>query len=138
MTKLTPERIREQRIYGFLKIADEEYRAAESLAPALPRQALYLMQQCVEKMLRAVLERDGILAGPGHNIKNLADLLAKLHPLRDAFLDFDDLSTASTRFRYPNEKGMVAEPFIDDIPGRLEALMRLRRQAVTYIKPTAA
>jgi HEPN domain-containing protein len=138
MSKLTPEKLREDRINGFLQIADEEFRAAESLINALPRQAAYMMQQSVEKTLRAVLERDGIPAGPGHNIANLVSLLAKPHPLRDDFLAFDDLSTASTRYRYPSEKGLVAEPDVKALPTRLKPLLELRQRAITYIKPKSA
>ncbi|MCA3586187.1 MAG: HEPN domain-containing protein [Methylocystis sp.] len=135
MNKLTPEKLREDRINGFLKIADEEFRAAESLVAALPRQAAYMMQQSVEKTLRAVLERDGVPAGPGHNIANLVSLLSKAHPLRDDFLAFDDLSTASTRYRYPSEKGLVAEPDVALLPKRLQPLLALRQRAIAYIKP---
>jgi HEPN domain-containing protein len=135
MTKLTPEKLREQRINGFLQLADEEFKAAEKLVDALPRQAAYFMQQSVEKTLRAVLERDGVPAGPGHNIANLVSLLSKEHELRGAFLAFDDLSTASTRYRYPNEKGFVAGPDLHSLPGRLKPLLALRQQAIVYIKP---
>jgi HEPN domain-containing protein len=137
MTRLTPERLREQRINSFLQLADEEFKAAEKLVDALPRQAAYFMQQSVEKTLRAVLERDGIPAGPGHNIANLVSLLGKEHTLRSAFLAFDDLSTASTRYRYPNERGGISGPDIAALPARLEPLLALRQQAITYIKPVS-
>ena len=136
MTKLTPERLREQRIAGFLQIADEEFRAAEKLVDVLPRQAAYMMQQSIEKTLRAVLERDCIPVGPSHNIANLVTLLRTPHALSTEFLAFDDLSAASTRYRYPNEKGIVAEPDLKLLPGRLKPLMELRQRAIAYIKPT--
>lgn len=136
MSKLTPERLREQRINGFLHLADEEATAAKMLlADGLPRQAVYFVQQSAEKLLRAVLEREGIPAGPTHSIAKLVELLPTPHPLRDRFLSFDDLSVASTRYRYPSQTGMLASPDVAELPERLSALAELALHTITYVAP---
>jgi hypothetical protein len=53
----------------------------------------------VEKLLRAVLEAEGVPVGPTHNIRQLADMLPPDHVLKARFLEFETLSSAATRFR---------------------------------------
>ena len=136
MTKLTPEKLREQRINGFLQIAGEEAKAAKNLlSDALSRQAVYFVQQSAEKLLRAVLEREGIPAGPTHSIAKLVELLSEAHPLRDKFLAFDELSVASTRYRYPGQTGFVASPDVTELPERISARDELRLNTIAFVKP---
>jgi len=80
--------LRRRRIAAFLQIADEEAQAAATLLGLLPRQCAFFQQQCVEKLLRAVLEAEDVPAGPTHNLRTLADLLPRDHGLRSTFLAF--------------------------------------------------
>ncbi len=137
MTKLTPEILREQRINGFLQLAGEEAKAAKNLlADGLSRQAVYFVQQSAEKLLRAVLEREGIPAGPTLSIAKLVELLSVSHSLRSRFLEFDDLSVASTRYRYPSQTGFLAIPDLAELPERISALGKLALLAIAFVKPT--
>ena len=137
MTRLTPEILREQRINGFLQLAGEEAKAAKNLlADDLSRQAVYFVQQSAEKLLRAVLEREGIPAGPTHSIAKLVELLSVTHSLRSKFLEFDDLSVASTRYRYPSQTGFLASPDLTELPERISALDKLALLAIAFVKPT--
>jgi HEPN domain-containing protein len=61
-------------------------KAADMLIDTLPRQSAFFQQQAAEKLLRAVLEVDGIPAGPTHNLRTLTDLLDTSHALRSEFL----------------------------------------------------
>ncbi len=132
--KLTPEVIRRRRIEGFLLIASEELEGAGRFAEPLPRQAAYFLQQAVEKLLRAVLELEAIPAGPSHNIAALAELLPAAHNLKQVFLSFDDLSTASTRYRYPNERGVVRSVDANEVKTRLTAVQALDLQVRQFIQ----
>jgi len=130
---LTPETIRRRRIEGFLLIAGEELDGASRVADPLPRQAAYFLQQSVEKLLRAVLELEAVPAGPSHNIAALAQLLPSDHELKSVFLSFDDLSTASTRYRYPNERGVVRAVDSGEIKSRLNDVGVLDARVRSYI-----
>ncbi len=61
-----------RRILAFLRLAEEELRAARQLVPQSPRQAAYLNQQCAEKIARAVLTDAGVKFGTGHNLEQMA------------------------------------------------------------------
>jgi HEPN domain-containing protein len=131
--KLTPELIRERRIEGFLLIAGEELDGAGRFAEPLPRQASYFLQQTVEKLLRAVLELEGIPVGPSHNILGLAEMLQDAHELKKAFISFDDLTAASTRYRYPNERGVVRSVDSKQVTSRLEDVRSLDQRVRAYL-----
>jgi len=90
-----------------MTLAREELRAASTLMKDSPRQAVYFQQQTVEKLLRGVLEAEDIFAGPTHNIRGLTDLLPKGHRFYDLFLEFEELSSAATRYRYPGGAGRL-------------------------------
>jgi hypothetical protein len=132
--KLTPELIRKRRIDGFLLIAGEELDGASRFAEPLPRQASYFLQPTVEKLLRAVLELENFPAGPSHNIMGFAQLLPSNHDLRDMFLEFDDLSSASTRYRYPNERGVVRSVDSIQVKSRLSDIQTLDKRVRLFIK----
>ena len=128
-----PEALRRRRIAAFLQIADEEMRAAETLMAILPRQSAFFQQQCVEKLLRAVLERADIPAGPTHNLRTLADLLPREHELRAIFMDFEELSSAATRYRYPSGSGDAPKVSAEQVKSRQERLVSLRRTVDAHL-----
>ncbi len=96
-----------RRIKSFLQLAEEEFAAAQLLIQSNPRQAAFFQQRSVEKLIRAVIEFERIVAGPTHSLGVLTDLLGKDHTMRDRFRAFDDLSSAAVRFRYPSGHGSV-------------------------------
>jgi HEPN domain-containing protein len=113
------------RVDAFLQIAFEEREAALRLADPLPRQAIYFVQQAVEKLLRGVLEAEGVPAGVSHNLRYLCELLPESHPLKAAFMEFEPLSAASTRYRYPSVTGKLSAPAADDVQKWLKMLAPL-------------
>lgn len=123
---MSAEAQRQRRIASFLALAEEEFSAAGVLLGKLPRQAAYFQQQCVEKLLRAVLEAEGVPVGPTHNIRQLADMLPADHALKAGFLCFETLSSAATRFRYPTASGAVANPPAGEASERQEKIERLK------------
>ena len=124
----------QKRVEAFLAIADEEIEAAERLCDPLPRQAQYFLQQGVEKLIRAVLEHGGHLAGTGHNLAFLAGLLPPAHALRDRFKAFEHLSAASTRYRYPSPTGKVHSVSEGDAAKTLADVKRLRADVTTFLR----
>ena len=124
---MTPEELQRLRVNSFLQLAKEEWEVASEIRGKHRRQAAYFLQQCVEKLLRGVLETESVPAGPMHNIRGLADLLPKEHPLFDRFLELDELSPAATRYRYPSPRGTVAdfdERRLAALLPKVEALMK--------------
>jgi HEPN domain-containing protein len=126
-----------RRIASFMALASEEPTAAGALLNALPRQASYFQHQAGEKLLRAVLEAEGVPAGPTHNIRTLTDLLPQTHELRPDFLRFDDLSAASTRYRYPTASGALASVSADETAKRQAAIETLCSVVVAFLERDA-
>jgi len=116
---------RRRRIATFLTLADEEMKAAEMLLETLPRQSAFFQQQAAEKLLRAVLEVEGIPAGPTHNLRTLMDLLKVGHAMDAEFQIAEEWSSAATRFRYPAGSGdapKVSSAVLRDRQTKLAAL----------------
>ena len=65
--------VQRRRIDAFLQLAEEELQAARRLVRQPPRQAAYLMQQCAEKITRAILTDAGVKYGTGHNLGQMAE-----------------------------------------------------------------
>lgn len=124
---MTPEELQQQRVRSFLQLAQEEFDVAMEIKGKHRRQAAYFLQQCVEKLLRAMLEMDRIPAGTMHNIRGLVDLLPRGHVMAERFLELDVLSPAATRYRYPSPKGTVADfdaRQFDVLVPKIDALMQ--------------
>jgi hypothetical protein len=94
---------------------------------------MFHLQQSVEKLVRALIEAEGGVAGPTHNIGALADLLATSHPLRDSLKPLHELSVAATRYRYPTSGGNVFE-FEGDIAAVINDVNSFTIAVTAYLK----
>ena len=124
----------QKRVEAFLIIADEEFSAAERLKTPLPRQALYFLQQTVEKLIRAVLEKEEIPVGTSHNLMMIAGLLPSAHPMRNRFEGFEHLSAASTRYRYPSGTGAVHHVSPAEVEKNYQAVVQLKIDVLKYLE----
>jgi HEPN domain-containing protein len=124
---------RRKRISAFLQLADEEMRAAQTLLTSLPRQSAFFQQQCVEKLLRAVLESSDVPAGPTHNLRTLTDLLPSDHAMHSTFLAFEEFSSSATRYRYPSGSGDAPEISANLVESRQERVAALRDAVIAYL-----
>jgi hypothetical protein len=87
----------------------------------------------VEKMVRALLEHEGIPAGTAHNLVYLAGLLPAQHSLRRRFEAFEHLSAAATRHRYPSPAGSLSQVSVRDVSRDLEAVLELFRDVERWL-----
>jgi HEPN domain-containing protein len=117
-----------------MTLSRDELKAAKLLADETPRPAMFLAQQAVEKLLRAVIEAEDQRVGTSHNIRELAQALGPSHQLYDDFLYFDGLSTAATRFRYPIGSGALAnEPPPETLHTVTRDIDALRGKVVRFL-----
>jgi HEPN domain-containing protein len=130
---LTPSDLQIRRTNSFLLIAERELRAASHLGVELPEQAAYFVQQAVEKLIRALLELEGIPMGVGHNLRALADQLPQDHSFAGRFRQFDDLSVASTRYRYPTSEGRLLNFDPRQLPPLLAAVSQLNDEINKFV-----
>lgn len=126
--------MRDRRVAAFLAIAREELAAAERLKDGLPRQAAYFLQQTVEKLVRAILEQEGIPVGTAHNLLYLAGLLPADHPLRPRVAALEHLSAASTRYRYPSPTGAISPVSVEAVARDYAAVSELRSEVERWLR----
>ena len=124
-----------RRIKSFLQLADEEFAAAQLLIVSNPRQAAFFQQQSVEKLVRAVIEFERVVAGPTHSLALLTDLLGNDHALRERFRGFDELSSAAARFRYPSGRGSVPEITSETLLKKQSDIGLLATEVKNFIGP---
>jgi hypothetical protein len=99
-----------RRIAAFLTLADEELRAARTLAAPAPRQAAYCIQQAAEKATRALLTAASVPFGTGHSLGLMAAALPAGHQLKQRVAMLDRHSSAATQYRYPSPAGRLTPP----------------------------
>jgi HEPN domain-containing protein len=120
-----------RRVAAFIEIADKELAAARMLTPQLPQQGMFFLQQSAEKLIRALIEADGKVAGNTHNLRVLADILKPSHPLFEILLSVEDLSASATRYRYPTGGGRLSGMDADP-EAALRDVEKLQATAIAY------
>jgi HEPN domain-containing protein len=95
---------------SLLRIAAEDLAGARLLAAADNRNAVYLLEQAAEKVIRAVLTHAGTHAGITHHLDEMVDKLADDNPFKDALRSVEHLGAYATSYRYPTSAGRVKEP----------------------------
>jgi len=111
----------------FILIAREELAAARLLAPALPRQAAFFVQQTAEKLLKAVLAAENIVFGKHHNLEALTGQLPDDNVMKADFGRLARFSPYATEHRYPSPRAGTPPraPDPDDLLQGIEELDRL-------------
>ncbi|NOZ73816.1 MAG: HEPN domain-containing protein [FCB group bacterium] len=72
--------------------------------------ACFHAQQCCEKYLKAVLQRDGFIIPKTHDLNLLLDLLLPSQPFLEVYRnDFKKLTAYAVEFRYPGESASKEE-----------------------------
>jgi HEPN domain-containing protein len=120
----------------WIEKAEEDFHAAVSLRRlrryATHNAVCFHAQQCVEKYLKAILEKQGIVIRKIHALPTLVDQCAEVHPLLSALRpDMVRLSVYAVEFRYPGESATVedakaAVAIMKRARAELRAVLRLK------------
>ena len=98
-------------VAAFLALARNDLGTARAIIQSFPGNAAFHCQQAAEKLVKAVLVREGIREGIRlHRIGDLAAMLPDEHPWRSELEGLDQFSDAATAYRYPGMNGMLADP----------------------------
>lgn len=96
-------------ITGFLHVALADFEAARLLAAAGNRNAIYLLEQAAEKVIKAVLTSEGIHATAKHALDEMVDQIPDANPIKGQLRAVEHLSRYATTFRYPTPGGRIPE-----------------------------
>ena len=86
-----------ERTASLMALADDDLQAVRLLLASVPRQAAYHLQQAAEKIVKALLVREGVDPGRIHQVGRLARELPSTHPLQKPLLEIDRLTAAVFR-----------------------------------------
>ena len=122
----------------WIEKAEEDFHVAISLRrlrryPA-HNAVCFHAQQCAEKYLKAILEKQGIVIRKIHALPVLVDQCAEIHPLLTALRpDMVRLSVYAVEFRYPGESATV-----DDAKAAASIMKRARAELREALRLEAA
>src|ERR1043166_1964961 len=125
----------ERRITAFFDLADRGLKSAEVLfRDGQFEDAAYFAQQVVERVARALRTKAGVPFGTSHNLGQMASALPVGHPFKSRINEFDVLSSAATKYRYPTASGWLPEtPDVESLRKTLDELDALAKEARAYV-----
>jgi HEPN domain-containing protein len=97
----------ERVIASLLRVSSEDLAGARLLAAGNNRNAIYLLSQAAEKIIKAVLVSEGVHGGVGHNLDLLVDKIPDENLIKPFLRGIERLGDFSTTFRYPTSAGRV-------------------------------
>lgn len=122
---------------SLLMIATEDLAAVRLLAPTNNRNAVYLLEQAAEKIIRAVLTHSGTHAGISHHLDEMVDRIADTNPLKPALRSIEHLGAYATSYRYPTSTGRVrTPPSTDELAANIATVERVLRTAANHLGVT--
>jgi HEPN domain-containing protein len=125
----------ERRIAAFFDLADRGLKSADTLFHSGQiEDAAYFTQQIVERVARALLTKAGVPFGTSHSLGQMANALPPEHPFKSRINEFDGLSSAATKYRYPTSSGWLPDaPDIDGLRKTLDDVTVLVGEAKAYV-----
>lgn len=131
------------RAESFIVLARKDLDLARMVSTKDPGNAAFHLQQAAEKLVKAVLDIEGIASGATHHIGALAALLPSDHVFRPDFASFDRFSSFATSTRYPMPGGglprLPAKDFlaegISDVASLVDEIEDYRRERKTGMRP---
>jgi HEPN domain-containing protein len=121
-------------IANLLRVASEDLAGARLLAASNNRNAVYLCEQAVEKVIRAVVTSEGKHAGIKHELAEMVDLIPDENPLKARLRRLEHLSQYATAYRYPvsssKTKRIPRPPSASELQGAIDDTATALDQAV--------
>lgn len=118
-----------------MTLAERDLASARLLVNEQPESAAFHVQQAVEKLVRAVLEWEGIPASNTHNISFLSAMLPEGHDYRETFHEFGDLSRSATLYRYPTSSARLPTVQVKTVTEQLSQVTKLQSNLVAWLAP---
>lgn len=98
----------EQLIASALRIAKQDLEGARLLSSGTNRNAVYLLSQAAEKIIRATLTSEGKHAGIRHQLDLMVGMIPDENPLKPLLRAVEQLAAYATTFRYPTPTGRIS------------------------------
>jgi HEPN domain-containing protein len=124
------------KIESLLALARKDLLHAEDNVRSHPRHAHFSVQQAAEKMIKAILEREGVsYPATTHQLDDLVSRIPESNPFRGDLLPLTRLTPAATRYRYPTAWGDVPDdPSAQEVADDLAAVKLLLPEVEDWIR----
>ncbi|HLJ63979.1 MAG TPA: HEPN domain-containing protein, partial [Stellaceae bacterium] len=125
-----------KRAQSLIVIAEKDLSHATDVLRTHPQHAAFSAQQAAEKLMKAVLEREGVsYPSTTHQLFELVSLIPKTNPFRADLMPLGPLTTAATKYRYPTPRGEAPEdPDPDEIENDLARIRRLLPEIKAWLR----
>lgn len=112
---------------SLLRLAEKEIGHAADNLRSHPAHAAMSVQQAAEKMIKAVLEIEGVsYPATSHQIDLLVSHVPATNPFKGDFAPLAQLTAAATKYRYPTARGDVPEdPLASEVKADMDAVRLL-------------
>lgn len=121
---------------SLLALAEKDLAHAADNARSHPRHAAFSVQQAAEKLIKAVLEKEGVsYPAARHQLDNLVARVPPSNPFKGDLLPLTRLTSAATKYRYPTARGDVPDdPPISEIVEDMEAARLLLPEVRDWLR----
>ena len=127
----------ELHIANDLRLSSEDLAAAKLLLAAGDRFSAYHLQQCAEKVLRALLTAEGVQIErkDAHRLDVLLDKLPAENPFKARLKPLSHLTMFATTYRYPKDGGRLpTAPSKADVDSWAVNLAAIVSDAATHFR----
>lgn len=121
---------------SLLALAEKDLSHAADNLRAHPRHAAFSVQQAAEKLVKAILEREGVLyPSTSHQLDDLVGRIPATNPFKGDLSPLTRLTSAATKYRYPTARGDVpGDPPAAEIEEDLAAVKLLLPEVRDWIR----
>jgi HEPN domain-containing protein len=121
---------------SLLSLAEKDLAHAADNARKHPRHAAFSVQQAAEKLIKSVLEKEGVsYPSVSHQLDDLIARVPPSNPFRGDLVPLARLTSAATKYRYPTARGDVpADPPMSEIQEDMATVKALLPEVRDWVR----
>ena len=121
---------------SLLSLAEKDLSHAADNMRTHPRHAAFSVQQAAEKLIKAILEKEGVsYPSTSHQLDVLVASVPPSNPFKGDLSPLARLTSSATKFRYPTARGDVPDdPEISEIEEDMAAVKLLLPEVRDWLR----
>lgn len=121
---------------SLLALAERDIHHAADNVKSHPSHAAMSVQQAAAKMIKAVLEVEGVAyPSTSHQLDLLIGFIPAANPFKGDFAPLARLTSAATKYRYPTPRGdLPPDPPASETKADMEAVKLLLPEVRTWVR----
>lgn len=121
---------------SLLSLAEKDLAHAADNMRKHPRHAAFSVQQAAEKLIKSVLETEGVVyPSLSHQLDELVARVPSSNPFKGDLIPLTRLTSAATKYRYPTARGDVPDdPPMSEIQEDMTAVQALLPEVRDWLR----